>query len=72
MRRSDVLGLLIILAASLGAGDSAAAGEVVVLVGAPVDAYEEALGGFEQSLRGHRIAPPEGSAQSRNHSQFAV
>jgi putative ABC transport system substrate-binding protein len=56
MRRSDVLRLLVFLAASLGAGGSAAAGEVVVLIGAPVDAYKEALGGFEESLRGHRIA----------------
>ncbi len=55
MRRLSVFGLLALFEVALGAAGSAAAGDVVVLMSAPVDAYEEALQGFEESLQGHRV-----------------
>ena len=55
MRRLSVFGLLALFEVAIGAAGSAAAGEVVVLMSAPVDAYEEALQGFEESLQGHRV-----------------
>ena len=55
MRRSHVFALLVFLATSLGGMGSVTAGEVAVLMAAPVDAYEDALRGFKLSLRGHQI-----------------
>ncbi len=55
MRRSHVFALLVFLATSLGGMGSVTAGEVAVLMAAPVDVYEDALRGFKLSLRGHQI-----------------
>ena len=55
MRRFHSVHLPVLLAAVFAAAHAAAAGEVMALVSAPVGAYEEALRGFESSLRGHRV-----------------
>ena len=52
MRRFRLFSPLILLA---GLSGPAGAGEVVVLMSARVDAYTQALRGFEDSLQGHRI-----------------
>ena len=54
MRRLNFAVLVVLLVDALGVGP-AAAGDVVALISAPVEAYEEALKGFEGSLRGHRV-----------------
>jgi putative ABC transport system substrate-binding protein len=56
MGRPSVYALLSVLAASLGAGNFASAGEVAIVMSVKVDAYEDAARGFEQSLHGHEIA----------------
>lgn len=55
MRLGKIFRLTTLLFASLGVAHIAAAGEVIALMGAPVEAYEDALRGFEESLRGHTI-----------------
>jgi putative ABC transport system substrate-binding protein len=55
MRRFDVFAVSLLLAAWFGSASSAPAGEVVVLMSAPVDDYEKALRGFKGSLRGHEV-----------------
>ena len=55
MRKATVFRLWAAIATALTGASPAAAGEIAVLMSARVDAYEEALRGFEGDLRGHRV-----------------
>jgi putative ABC transport system substrate-binding protein len=55
LRRSWALGLALPLLCCLAASPPAVAGDVAVLMSARVDAYSDALRGFESSLQGHRV-----------------